>query len=74
MDIDEIQFGFMPECSTTNGIFIQSHYWRNIQPYFAFVDLEKAFNQVPRDIVEELPRNQTEQCFAKILQSMYKNA
>ena len=50
-----MQFGFMPGKGTTGAIFIV----RQIQEkcgckgkklYFAFVDLEKAFDRVPREV------------------------
>ena len=55
-NIDELQFGFMPGCETTNLIFIlrqlQVEYLatkKNL--HFAFLDVGKAFDQVPRDIL-----------------------
>ena len=54
--ISELQFGFVPGKGTSDAIFIvrqlQEKYLakqRNI--YFAFVDLEKAFDRVPHDIL-----------------------
>ena len=53
--IDDIQFGIMPGCGTTDTIFmrqIQEAYIRKNQNlYFAFVDLEKAFDRVPRKVL-----------------------
>lgn len=54
--IDSMQFGFMPGKSTSDAIFIV----RQIQEkflvkekalFFAFVDLEKAFDRIPREVV-----------------------
>ena len=56
VSIDEMQFGFMPGRSTTDAIFIlrqlqEKYLARKRNLYFAFVDLEKAFDRVPRDVV-----------------------
>ena len=53
--INNMQFGFMPGRGTTDVIFIlrqlQEKYLRKKKNiYFAFVDLEKAFNRVPSRI------------------------
>ena len=53
VSIDNMQFGFMPGKGTTDATFI----WRQVQEkhqakkkklYYTFVDLEKAFDRVPR--------------------------
>ena len=56
VDIDAMQFGFVPGCGTTDAIFIirqlQEKYIAANKPlYFAFVDLEKAFNRVSRKVL-----------------------
>ena len=53
---DDMQFGFMPRWSTTDAIFIlrhlqEKHLAKNRKLYFAFVDLKKAFDQVPRKVI-----------------------
>ena len=54
--IDDMQFGFMPGRSTTDTIFIACQlqgklYAINKTLYLTFVNLEKAFNGVPRGVI-----------------------
>ena len=54
--IHNMQFGFMPGKRTTYAIFImrqvqEKHQERKKKLYYAFVDLGKAFNRVPREVV-----------------------
>ena len=56
VDIDAMQFGFMPGRGTTNAIFIlrqvhEKYLGKHKDLYFAFVDLEKAFDRVPRKVL-----------------------
>ena len=53
---DDMQFGFMPGRETIDPIFIlrkmqEKYLGKNKKLYFAFVDLEKAFDRVPREVV-----------------------
>ena len=52
--IDAMQFGFMPGKVTVDAIFtvrqMQEKYGCKGKFYFAFVDLEKAFDRVPREV------------------------
>ena len=55
--IDEMQFGFMPAKGTTHALFIlrrmqEEFRGREKKLYMCFVDLEKAFNRVPRKVME----------------------
>ena len=55
ISIDDMQFGFMPGRGTTDAIFIlrqlqEKHLAKNKKLYFTFVDLEKAFDRVPRTV------------------------
>ena len=56
VNIDDMQFGFMPRKGTVDVIFItcimQKRFLAKIKDlYFTFVDLEKAFDRVPRQVV-----------------------
>ena len=53
VSIDNVQFGFMPGKGTTDAIFImrqvqEKHQAKNKKLYYAFVDLEKAFDKSPK--------------------------
>ena len=56
MRIDSMQFGFMAGRSTTNAIFIvhqlqKKYLAKSKDLWMAVVDLEKAFDMVPREVV-----------------------
>ena len=51
-----MQFGFMSGHGTTDAIFVlrqvqEAYIRKNLNLYFAFVDLEKAFDRVPRKVL-----------------------
>ena len=72
-----MQFGFMPGRGTTDTIFILRHIQekyigKNRNLYFAFVDLEKAFDRVPRNVLWwEVGIQEWIVC---VVQIMYQNA
>ena len=80
VDIDTMQFGFLPGRGTSDTIFIlrqlqEKHMAANKPFYFAFVDLEKAFNQVPRKVLWWALRSLgVEECAVRIVQGMYSDA
>ena len=55
-EIDDMQFGFMKGKRTTDAIFMARQMQENFRVtgkklYFGFVDLEKAFDRVPREVI-----------------------
>ena len=55
IEIDDMQFGFMKGKGTTDAIFMARQMQENFRVkgkklYFGFVDLEKAFDRVPREV------------------------
>ena len=78
VDIDDMQFGFRPGRGTTDAIFIV----RQVQERFlekkkdlwmAFVDLEKAFDRVPREVVWwALRRLGVEEWLVRVIRAMYE--
>ena len=56
VSIDNMQLGFMPDKATTDDIFImrqvqEKHQARKKKLCYAFLDLEKEFDRVSREVV-----------------------
>ena len=56
ISIDDKQFGFMPGRGTTDAIFIlrqlqERYVGKRKDIFFAFIDLEKAFDRIPRKVL-----------------------
>ena len=79
VEIDEMQCGFMSGRGTTDAIFIvrqlqEKHLTANKPLYMAFVDLEKAFDRVPRDVIWWAMRKLgIDEWLVRLVQSMYKD-
>ena len=86
IDIDEMQFAFVPGRGTTDAIFItrqlQEKFLARKDPngknhilYYAFVDLEKAFDRVPRKVLWWAMRSLgIDEWVVRAVQAMYANA
>ena len=79
VNIDDMQFGFVPGQGTTDAIFIlrqlqEKHLAAHKPLYIAFVDLEKAFDRVPRKVLWWALRSLgVEEWAVRIIQAMYTN-
>ena len=80
VDIDAMQFGFMPGRGTIDAIFIvrqlqEKYLEKKKKLYLAFVDLEKAFDRVPRDVVRWAMRKLgVDEWLIETVMAMYKNS
>ena len=76
---DETQCGFMSGRGTTDAIFIvrqlqEKHLAANKPLYMAFIDQEKAFDRVPRDVIWWAMRKPgIDEWLVRLVQSMYKD-
>ena len=75
-----MQFGFMAGKSTTDAIFIvrqlqEKYLARNKELWMAFVDLEKAFDRVPREVVWWALRCLgVDEWIVSVIKAMYEDA
>jgi len=79
IDTDDMQFGFMKDKGTTDAIFIVRQMQENFRVkgkkfYFGFVDLEKAFDRVPKVIRCAVRNLGVEDCLVSAVMSMYTGA
>ena len=77
---DDSQFGFVPGRGTTDAIFVvrqlqEKHLAANKRPFMAFVDLERAFDHVPQNVIWWAMRKLgVEEWIVRMVQGMYANA
>ena len=75
-----MQYGFMPGKGTTDAIFVvrqiqEKFLARKKALYYAFVDLEKAFDRVPREVIRwALRKLGVEEWLVKAVMTMYEKA
>ena len=80
MKVDEMQFGFMPGKGTIDAVFIlrklQEEYLdKEKKLYMCFVDLEKAFDRVPRKVLEWAMRKRgIPEAMVRAVMSLYEGA
>ena len=78
--IDDMQFGFMPGRGTTDATFIvrqlqEKYMEKRKKLYFGFVDLEKAFDRVPRKVVRwALRQLGVDEWLVRAVMAMYERA
>ena len=79
--IDAMHFGFMPGKGTSDAIFtvwqMQEKYgYKRKKLYFAFVDLEKAFDRVPSEVTRCRPQRKAgvDKWLLKAVMAMYEGA
>ena len=77
VDIGEMQFGFMPGKRTVDSIFMLRQrqgkiFEGNGTMYTAFVDLEKAHDQVPREVLYRcLGKRGVSEKLVRVVKSLY---
>ena len=80
VSIDDMQFGFRPGRGTTDAIFIirqvqEKFLAKNKELWIAFVDLEKAFDRVPREVLWwALRRLGVEEWIVIAIKALYEDA
>ena len=80
VSIDNSQVGFVQGRGTTDAIFVvrqlqEQYLAANKRLYMAFVDLEKAFDRVPRKVIWwALRKLGAEEWIVRLVQGMYANA
>jgi len=77
IEADDMQFGFMKDKGTTDAIFTVRQMQENFRVkgkklYFGFVDSEKAFDRVPREVIRWAMRKLgVEEWLVSAVMSMY---
>ena len=80
VNISGMQYGFMPGRGTTDAIFIvrrmqQCYREKRRKLYMCFVDLEKAFDRVPRSVIEwALRKRLVPEVLVRAVMKLYEDA
>ena len=80
VDFDEAQFGFMPGKGTIDALFLvrrlqDEHRAKDKRMYMCFVDSDKAFDRVPRRVMEWAMRKKgLPEILVKAVMSLYEGA
>jgi len=80
IEIDDMQFGFLKGKGTTDAIFMARQMQENFtvkgrSSYFGFVDLEKAFDRVLREVISwAMCKLGVEEWLVSAVMSMYAGA
>ena len=78
--VDGMQFGFMPGRGTMDAVFIlrrlqEEYRAKGKKLYMCFVDLEKAFDRVPRKVIEWAMRKKgIPEAMVRVMMSLYEGA
>ena len=79
VDVDAVQSGFLPVKGTADVIFIahqveERYLEKKKKLSFAFLDLEKAFDQVPRKVVKwAMKKLGVDECLIRSVMAMYSD-
>ena len=80
VEVDEMQYGFQKGRGTIDAIFVvkqlqEKHLEKQRDLFFAFVDLEKAYDRVPREVVYWcLRRRGVPERIVRMVQATYTNS
>ena len=80
VEVDDMQFGFMPGRGMTDALFIvrrmqEEYREKDKKLYMCFVDLEKAFNRVPRRVMQwTLRKKELPEILVKVVMSLYEGS
>ena len=80
VEVDDMQFGFMPGRGTTDALFIvrrmqEEYREKDKKLYMYFVNLEKAFDRVPRRVMQwALMKKGLLKILVKIVMSLYEGS
>jgi hypothetical protein len=78
--VSQNQFGFVPNSSTTDAIFalrilMEKHREKQVPLHMVFLDMEKAFDRVPRDVIWwALRKKKVPEIYVRCIQEMYAGA